>query len=44
MGRELAVAWLTDPGGRADLTSTSTPPSPGRLQLLPFGSSILQLQ
>lgn len=44
VGRELAVAWLTDPGGRADLTSTSTPPSPGHLQLLPFGFSILRLQ
>lgn len=38
MGRELAVAWLTDPGGRADLTSTSLPPSLGRMRLLPSGS------
>lgn len=45
MGRELAVAWLTDPGGvRADLTSTSLPPSLGCTRLLPFGFSILRLQ
>lgn len=45
VGRELATAWLTDPGrGRADFTSTSTLPSLGCLQLLPFGFSILRLQ